>query len=585
MAIRQQIYSDLTGGLNNVNGKDTINSSTRATETPDMVNVEYLDLGGIKSMDGNVQIGDVQDSSIVGGWEYRTGNYKYMIIATYNGDIKIYNEASDEFDFVYKFPTPSRRVSFCNMNNGIVATNGVDDLVFYQKGRRVLLSGSVTITDGSPNVVGTSTEFNTELRVGDSIEIDNNVYFIREVVDDTNLVLETNALTTSSDSNYYLSEVSLCNAYLTNDEDPNLRTPIRGNAIQYYKGRLWIGGDNGLFYSQVGLPNGWNISYDAGVLYSIYNDTSEIRALGLFSDFLMIHKEYSSYILTITDTGDTINVQPYTSISCDSQQSWIVSNTKYYIYSQENMGIYPVGQRTVFSDRYIGEEITKKVRNIFKRLRTNDTDKIFAVNFPSKRWMIFYLPLSDSVGSSNALIFDFQTKSWLYRKVPQNVSLAFNFNNFVYIGTEDGQVLREFSGNTFDGKLIDAYYRSPWFSWFHGYNQSIGEFLFEIALDYRNSFYIRSYKNGLTDYEDRTFTSDTLLGEGLIWDGEDTNNYNDTEWDNDEWVNAGFSHVRMVLPNNVFEDFQIEIGTNQIGQGFAIYGYGFRRIEMDEAPW
>ena len=41
----------------------------------------------------------------------------------------------------------------------------------------------------------------------------------------------------------------------------------------------------------------------------------------------------------------------------------------------------------------------------------------------------------------------------------------------------------------------------------------------------------------------------------------------------------------MVLPNNVFEKFQLEIGTNDINQGFAIYGYAFRRIETEEAPW
>ena len=53
MAIRQKVYADFTGGLNNVNSKDTINSGTTRTESPDMMNVEYLGLGGIKTMEGN----------------------------------------------------------------------------------------------------------------------------------------------------------------------------------------------------------------------------------------------------------------------------------------------------------------------------------------------------------------------------------------------------------------------------------------------------------------------------------------------------------------------------------------------------
>jgi hypothetical protein len=471
------------------------------------------------------------------------------------------------------------------MNNGIVVTNGIDDLIFYEKGRKKILSGTVNIVEGSVDVSGSGTLFKTELKPGDSIQIGDGVYFVDTIENDTSLTLRSTTDETLASVNIYLSEVSECNATLINEEDPNVATPIRGRAIQYFKGRLWIGGDNGVFYSQVGLYNGWDIAYDAGVLYSIYNDSSEVKALGLFSDFLMIHKEFSSYILTITSTGDTIQVQPYTNISCDSQQSWVVSNTKYYIYSAENMGIYPIGQRTVFSDRFVGEEISTKVRSIFRRIRTADTDKIFAVTLPNKRWMLFYLPLNDSVGSNNVLIFDFQTKSWLYRKIPQNVTIAFNYNNFVYIGTQDGKVLREFSGNTFDGDMVNAYYRMPWLSWYHGYTQSFAEYVIELDNEYNNRFYIRTYKDGLLNHEDRIIDSETLLGDGLIWEGIVDLGDNFTYWDEDEWVGSGFQHLRMLLPNNVFKDFQIEIGTNSVGQGFAFYSMSFRRIEPDEAPW
>lgn len=738
MAIRQKVYADFTGGLNNVNSKDTINSGTTRTESPDMVNVEYLGLGGIKSMEGNFRVGDIQTSSIVGGWEYRKGNDKYMIIATYNGEVKVFNPATDEFDLIYTFDHPSFRVSFCNMNNGVVVTNGIDDLIFYEKGRKQILSGTVNTTEGSDVVTGVGTKFQTELHPGDSIQIGNGVYYVGSITSDTELILRDNAIATEDTANIYLSEVSECNAVLVNEEDPNVATPIRGRAIQYYKGRLWIGGDNGLFYSQVGLYNGWDVNYDAGVLYSVYNDSSEIKALGLFSDFLMIHKEFSSYILTIESTGDTIQLQPYTNISCDSQQSWVVSNTKYYLYSAENMGIYPIGQRTVFSDRFVGEEISTKVRSMFRRIRTADTDTIFAVTLPNKRWMMFYLPLNDGIGSNNVLIFDFQTKSWLFRRIPQEVTIAFNYNNYVYVGTADGKVLREFSGSTFDGEMINAYYRMPWLSWYQGYTQSFSEFVIELDNEYNNNFYIRTYRDGLLNHEDRIIDSENLLGEGLIWDGysqeytynyyfksfpvnyysytgytiplyytnndvqngdilykieedeaipfckvyytyedmdnetvihknikidgieyeinldndnfvtlynnittipiindnansdiiytidenvyfsfyrEDSNlvvnkynnnvldsvaymtidnyyldnasldNDNFTYWDEDEWVASGFQHVRMLLPNNVFKDFQVEIGTNAVGQGFAFYSMSFRRIEPDEAPW
>ena len=579
------IYEDLTGGLNNVDSINRINSSTRRTETPDIKNVEYFELGGIKSMDGNTQIGDIQSSAVIGGWEYKKDNNRYLIIATKEGYVKIYNEVTNKFDTIYKFSHQSQRVSFTNMNNGVVASNGVDDLIFYEKGRHKILSGTVSTTIDNVNVVGISTKFKTELRQGDSIEISGNVYFIDKVVDDTNLKLRTVAKATGSDLILYLSEVSECNATLVNEDDSNVATPIRGLAIQYYKGRLWVGGDNGVFYSQVGMYNGWDIKYDAGVIYSIFNDSSEVTALGLYSEYLMIHKKFSSYILTITSTGETISISPYSNISCDSQQSWIQTNLKYYVYSKEHKGIYPLGNRTVYSDKYIGDEITTKVHNLFDRIRINETNKIFVVNLTRKRWLLFYLPLIDNAGSGNVLIFDFQTKSWLFRKLPQEVSIAFNYDTEVYVGTEDGKVLKEFAGKSFDGKPIESYYRSPWFDWAGGYSQSFSEFSIELADDYTNKFYLRSYKNGVTKYEDRIIDSENLLGYGLVWEGDEDLPNNETLWDEEDWVSSEIKGLRMVLPNNVFDKFQIEIGTNELNQGFAIYGYAFRRVDFEEVPW
>jgi len=586
--IRSQMsYYDLTGGLNNVNTMDTLNSSPRRTESPDMVNVEFFKLGGIKSMEGNTSIGDKQNSPVVGGWEYTKKNNKYMIIALRNGEVKRFDPVTETFVKLFQFAHQSDRVSFCNMNNGFVATNGIDDLMFYEYGRRQVLSGTVSTTSGSNEVTGHNTQFDIELNPGDTIELGtgSTVYTVASITNGTHLTLDRNVEETLSDVAIYSSEVSVCNAVLINEEDPNVHTPIRGTAIQFYNGRLWVGGENGVFYSQVGQYNKWDIKYDAGVIYSIYNDTSEVKALGLYSDYMLIHKEFNTYLLTCTGDASTIQVKPYSNVSCDSQQSWVVSNTKYYVYSRENMDIFPLSQRTVFSDRYLGDAITNKVRNVFQNLRDADLERIFCVTLPRKRWMLFYMPMSDQLGSSYVLIYDFQCKAFVVRKVPQIVTIAFNFQNEVYIGTEDGLVLKEFTGTSFNGEVIKAYYKSPWFDWAGDYYQSFAEFAIDMASEYNNNFYIRTYKDGDSPYEDRVIDDSSLITTGLIWDGDTHIENNDTMWDTDVWTSGNFNSIRMLLPNNVFETFQLEIGTNTLGQAFAIYGYNFRRLETEEAPW
>ena len=691
------VFSDLTGGLNNVDSKENINASPRKTETPDMVNIEYFKLGGIKTMEGNTFIGNKLNDKVIGGWEYIKDGNRYMIVGLANGEVYIYNPITERFDFdaldsensidyIYKFESPSERMSFCNMNNGVVITNGIDDPIFYEAGRHVSLTGTVSTTANSTAVTGSGTTFTVQLSPGDRVDIDGDIYTVDSITDDTSLTLTDDATATKSDVQIYLGNLSQCNAQLINTDPELVPTPeprpIRGLAIQFYNGRLWIGGANGLFYSQVGQYNKWDEYYDAGYIGDVYNDTSEVTALGLFSEYLMVHKEINTYVLTCSGDSSTIAIKPFSNITCNSQQSWIVSNTKYFVYSRDFMDIYPLVQHTVFSDKFLGEPVTSKVRNIFENIRSEDVKDIFCVSRPKHRQMMFYLPMINQAGSGYALIYDFQTKSFLLRVVPQEVTAAFNYNNNIYIGTQDGLVLREFSGRAFQqwdytnneimDTPIEAYYRSPWFDWSNGYTQSFAEFMIEIANELNNDFIIRTQKDGQSRYEDRNIKSETLIGKGLIWDGynrkypyninfyvtvgydenedpiyelidnipdtdeaavADRNYYlgeniifkfyrenndlevytyntsteeqtlyltlsdyyanineiseydNNTVWDDDSWVRGTFETIRMLLPNNVFEDFQVEFRTDNLYQSFAIYQYSFRRIETEEAPW
>lgn len=621
-------FNDLTGGINNVYDKEMINSSTKKTETPDMVNVEYFRLGGIKTMEGNTLVGgnnSIQDSAVIGGWEYTKGNRKYMIIGLTNGEVRRYNEGiqdDNKFELIYTFPSQSQRMSFCNMNNGVVITNGVDDLVFYEFGRRKKLTGTIAFSENNNLISGQDTLFTEELHIGDGIIINNETFYVDIIKSNTLLYLNKN-VEEDGDSGLMLSDTALCNATLINtdtdvDTTGSVNVKIRGLAIQYYKGRLYIGTKQGLFYSPVGEYNNWNIQDDAGVFYDIYNDSSEVTALGLYSDYMLVHKKFNTYILSDSGNGkasESLSINPFSNITCESQQSWIVSNTKYYIYSREFMDIYPLVQRTIYSDRFLGEPITQKVREIFKDLEEYNTKNIFCVCRPKQRQMIFYMPTNNVSGSGEALIFDFQTKSWLLRKLPNwtevdsegnsikcvtDVTCAFNFDNNIYIGTRDGLVLKEFTSRSFKVLVneeiketgLHAYYKSPWFDWAGNYYQSFAEFFIEVNSDYKNRFIIRTQKDGTSRYEDRPIDENKFVDKTntLVWDDESKhwggiNEDTGKEYKHDDWARITFDTLRMLLPNSIFESFQFELKADKVGDGFHIYQYGFRRIETEEAPW
>ena len=96
-------------------------------------------------------------------------------------------------------------------------------------------------------------------------------------------------------------------------------------------------------------------------------------------------------------------------------------------------------------------------------------------------------------------------------------------------------------------------------------------------------------KDGTSRYEDRKILEGKFIDKQnvLIYDDEDR------KWDEDRWGRITFDTLRMLLPNSIFESFQVEFRTDtdneeesdKLNRGFHIYQYGFRRIETEEAPW
>lgn len=679
---RSLSYKNLTGGLNVENDIGTINQTTKATESPDMCNVEYYGLGGIQTMAGNIQFGDtlttvdtINTVSIVGGWDYIKGNNHYMIITASDGSVRRYNVVTNTFDLIYTFPSTTSRCSYVNMNNGVVMSNGVDDLVFYEYGRNILLSGTVS-SSGSNTITGVSTNFDVALSVGDYIEIEdisgkwkvtsidsstqikvssNTLYYygyfsgadtvytltkkpkVGDVVYDSNFQPVSTVtyyahyedepigtgtiffmsggiefayrrqmiggsytrdaehqedLPTFSGKQAHISDLSECNAKLTNEDDPSIEEDIRGLALQYYQGRLFIGSTDGaLFYSELGSYNKFDIKYGGGVIRNIYNDTSEITALGLYSSYMMIHKRHGSYIFDgKSSEPENWEINPYSNITCRSQQSFTVFNRLYFVYSDDNMGIFPLTMQTIYGDKYVGNVVSEQINNLFYELRTWETDKIFIVRMPEKRQVCFYCPFTSGKGSNIAIIYDLHTKTWLKREVPQNVTIAFEYDNQVYIGSNDGKVFREFYGQYFDGEPIIAYWKSPWFDFGNtGYYKSFKEFALFLVEEKTCNFKLRVRKDISSDYIERKISSEIYDTDALVWDDGIPDNGNLTYWDENTWVKTGITVRRFPTERQFFYNYQIEFTTEDTPvedgvQGFAIYGFDIRNIQLEETP-
>ena len=810
-------YNNLTGGLNTVQGINTINQSIKRTETPEMYNVEYYKLGGLSTMQGNRLFGTQFNTSISLGYEYIYGNDKYLIVCTTDGRVHIYNKLTNSYDVIYEFPTATQRHSICSFNNGIVISNGIDDLVYYQYNRNQLLSGSVTLNNETNTITGEGTSFTTELSIGDYITFTGieGKYKVTEITNDTSLTVDRNievtatqtyyaysyntdiyyttqntngtkltvysidennkltivseqgsingevltvpttttqtvqgtrydswtqpamtsntsfgtisnynlcndngvAINSSSYSmewtfpndmeldhisfnyillgnsggsfsaevrdengtligntarigvansnvamevpfinkpitnkisvkfifqpasggvvianvnmltlyakqpvsynyeetvivnktynrldtgdktvtvsltgvNYYLSDLSELNATYVNEDDPNINRKVRGLALMSYQGRIFVGANDGtLYYSEVGLIHGWDVKYGAGAIPTFYDDNSDFTALGTFDKYLIICKRERSYLLDGTSTDDTNwTINPYSEYTCDSQQSWLVCNNMFLVYSRNAGGIYPLLQRTIYSPNYQGNELSVKIRDSFNNLSRSRYDYIFPVYNPKKKYIMFYVPMISGNGSNYCYIYDLQTKTWLLRIVPQNVTCAFRYDNEIYIATQDGLILKEFSGSTFNGEAIEFSWKSPWFSFGDGSNYlSTREFRVNLSEEGANNFQIRTRRDGIDSYKTRKINSDSSNYIGLEWEAkEDEESLTDTLWDEDSWTATKHTIKRFPLPNQYFQTIQVEFYGNSTEEAMNIYGFEFHGINLEEVPY
>ena len=119
-----------------------------------------------------------------------------------------------------------------NYNDGVLVAQANDlfwsnsgtSYVQINKDTFVAISGTVSISSGSATVTGTSTTFTTSLHVNDVIKIDNNYYHILSIQSDTELTLDINANTASTQNG-----LTLYNSGITSGSLASATTITRTN--------------------------------------------------------------------------------------------------------------------------------------------------------------------------------------------------------------------------------------------------------------------------------------------------------------------------------------------------------------------
>ena len=304
----------------------------------------------------------------------------------------------------------------------------------------------------------------------------------------------------------------------------NQNRDLRSSILETYYGRVWCGVDDRIHWSKSLDPFTWSTTGDDAGWQQL---DSEIVAITSYAGGLIISTKKSIYYCQ-KDTTSTGFI--FTTISPNHAVSnkAVVKHDNYALYMADD-GIYPINA-TQEDTKKVDEDISWLLSNYWADRDKYNYDNMFALSVTSRdlNEVWFHVPMNAS-NKSFIFIYRFLTGRqehlyWLPPRVQQKINCLIDFNNMILSGTDDGKILMELSGKTFDGTAIDAIAEFPELDFNGTYNKQKFKMFIYSEIDEDNRFYVDYFFNGENEYDRQEVVLSNTTSE---WD--------EMVWDEDNW--------------------------------------------------
>ncbi len=364
-------------------------------------------------------------------------------------------------------------------------------------------------------------------------------------------------------------ELSPCKAVAANG------VVIRGNAITAYKSRLWIAMGGSLYFSALGRYDDWSSSNDAGYITNFLADIDEITALQPYADYMAVYKRDSTFLLSGSKPDD-FSIERFADKGAMHQSMVVnVSNRQYFF----NKSLYALELAGILSQISLGNDLTLDIKPELDVYNLSSPYKGTALHYESKNQIWFFCPTISNIFISTVLIYDYVNRAWTKRVIPQEITCAMRLNDSIYSASSDGKVFLEDSGHTFDGKAIEFFWKSPFFSLGEpNLRKSVEEFYFLLDDNYDNNFHFSTCKNFDSSMSDDAVTIETSSISCLVWDGD--KNLWGYESEGAYWTNLGEGVYKSDITQSNYS-VQLSIEGSETTHNFALIGLEFKEVYYD----
>lgn len=367
-------------------------------------------------------------------------------------------------------------------------------------------------------------------------------------------------------NNNELDEVTI---FTPQDEDGR---DVKGFGLVVYNGRLWIFDKNVLWYSVKGDCyhfNSTSLSTSGGYIEFVKNITAIAPYLGSLAVF---HKDSSCLVNTGSD--DDYSVSDESPGGCASANSLVFHGTQLYFYDDTKKSVFAFSQ-IVNGDKTLSDNLAKDVQNELMKIKASKVDdiKMISVIQSDRNEIWFLLPSEDD--TSTVLIFDYLHSEWVKRK-SQKLKTLTTLNGELY-SSSNNKILKEYMGETFDGEIIEAFYKCSALNLGVDNTMKILYTPPRITLDmsYNSDFYIRYINNydSLKKQKNKHIKAKAIK-DIFYWDI--------SYWDSTAIFKPKETNSIKRMPVSCFQTLEIHFYTKTKNQGFAIKNIEFSKIKVKQ---
>lgn len=370
-------------------------------------------------------------------------------------------------------------------------------------------------------------------------------------------------------------------------EECNLKTgsgiAVTGDVLTVYRSRVWVASNSTIYYSALGSYKDFTTKDDAGYISDFHTDTAEITALKSYKDYLAIYKKDVVYLLTGTSASD-FAIVPFADRGTVAPRSVInVENRQYFL----STGIFSLEQVGELNQIQLGSEISLNIKPEFSNFNKSELSEAICLHYENKNQIWFFIPYASDDYLHTIWINDYINKAWYKRVVPQDITTAAVFNDFVVTGDNKGNIYKEDFGTSFSGEPIKFKWKSPFLAIGSAHHRKVIDefyFILDDAYDNNFNFYVcKDYDSQLGDDPEKIYS---IHLEHLIWADDNTSDDLPCHWTTEDtdtpvWpVNSDVLEKAEISEANY--SIQLCIEGNEITENVALIGLQFREIYNDD---